>query len=123
MEREFSKDISAYKRKAAKGFSGVELAAGALTLAVGAAQIYFFTRLGIHMLISTYLAMPLTIIMGFLCFFKKKEYTLFGLLLKKQELKRSSGPMPYRSEEEGKIVRLMEEQQKGDSYGRKKKKR
>lgn len=123
MDREFSKDISSYKQKAAKGFSGVELAAGALTLAVGAAQIYFFTGLGIHMVIATYLAMPVTITLGILGFYKKNGYSLPGIIMKNRELARSSGAMPYRSEEEGKIVRLMEEQQKGELYGKKKKKR
>lgn len=121
MDREFSKDISAYKRKAAKGFSRTELLFGMLILAVGTIQIYFFTSLGIHMLIATYLAMPLTIVIGFLCFFKKKEYTLFGLLLKKRELKKTSGAMPYRSEEELKILTLTTElQRKGGRYDKKK---
>ncbi len=123
MDREFSKDISSYKQKAAKGFSGMELAAGGITLAAGAAQIYFFMGLGIHMIIATYLAMPVTITLGILGFYKKNGYSLPGILMKRRELAGSSGAMPYRSEEEGKILKQMEEEQKGESYGKKKKKR
>ena len=125
MDREFSKDISKYKRKAVKGFSKKELFTGIVIVVIFAGQMYLFMALGMHKILAFYLAMPLTMIVGMLGIYKIKGYTLLELYLKRKELMQSSGAMPYRSDEEKQILKLvqMEKQKtarKEGNNGRKK---
>lgn len=125
MDREFSKDISKYKRKAVKGFSKKELFTGAVIVVLCAGQMYLFMALGMHTILAFYLAMPLTMLAGMLGIYKYKGYTLLELYLKRKELVKTSGAMPFRSEEEKEILRFVQMEhkrmaQKEGKNGRKK---
>ncbi len=100
MDREFSKDISIYKKKAWKGFSTYEIMVGVGVIALGSAITWFFmTKFKLPMIAAGYMDSFLIIPIIFLLFKKKRGYTLIQILLKRKELRMTSGKMPYRSDE------------------------
>lgn len=100
MDRQFSKDISQYKKAAWKGFSKEELAVILAALAAGCLLTYICVRyLGMSYDNAVY---PGSIVVApiIYCYFKKeKGIPLIRVILRKRQLKKENQKYPYKSSE------------------------
>lgn len=111
MDREFSKDISSYKKEAWKGFSKEEMAVILAALAAGCLLTYICVKyLGIAFNSAVYSGI-FVIAPVIYCFFRKEnDIPLIKVFLRKRQLKRENQKYSYKSSEM-KVIELEKEEQ------------
>lgn len=109
MDREFSKDISSFKKDVWKGFSKEELtviiAAVMLGCVVTLVAVWYF---GLSFSDAVYPASVVGVPVIYACFKKENGIPLIQVILKKRKLKKTSGKFSYKSSE----MRILELRQR-----------
>lgn len=100
MDREFSKDISGYKKDMWKGFSTTEVVIIISTLILGCLTTYIFVKyIGMSFDNAVYPASLIGIPVIYVFFKKENGIPLIKVILIKRELKKTSGKLGYKSSE------------------------
>lgn len=120
MDRQFSKDISVYKKKALKGFSVREVLAGIGAIIAGCLISYLLIHyLRLPLMFTVYITGIVTAPVIYLFIKTDRGYTMPEIIKRKRELKKTSGKLPYKSYE----MRMIDEMEKERKHAGKKKKR
>lgn len=110
MDRKFSKDISEYKKDIWKGFSAEEMAVIIAALIIGCLITYLSVKFfGISFNDAVYPASLAGIPVVYLFFKKENGISLIKVILRKRNLKKTSGKYDYKSSEM-KIIELEKEE-------------
>lgn len=100
MDREFSKDISAYKKKAWKGFTLSEVIIGLAAIAGGGIITFLLVEyVHIPFIFTVYITGFVSVPIIYFFIKRNRGYTILQIVVRKRELKKTSGKMPYRSHE------------------------
>lgn len=110
MDRKFSKDISEYKKDIWKGFSAEEMAVIIAALIIGCLITYLSVKyFGISFNDAVYPASFAGIPVVYLFFKRENGIPLIKVMLRKRNLKKTSGKYDYKSSEM-KIIELEKEE-------------
>lgn len=100
MDREFSKDISAYKKKAWKGFSMAELIIGLAAIAGGGGITFLLVEyVHIPFMFTVYITGFISVPIIYIFIKRDRGYTIPEIMIRKRELRKTSGKLPYVSHE------------------------
>lgn len=123
MDREFSKDISSYKKEAWKGFTKEEMAVILAALAAGCLLTYIcFRYLGMAFDNAVYPGSMAVAPVIYSYFKKENGIPLIKVILKKRKLKKEKQKYAYRSSEM-KILEIEKEQARQEALDEKKHKK
>lgn len=112
MDREFSKDISSYKKDVWKGFSKEELTVILMAVLIGCVVTYVAVRyFGLSFSDAVYPASMVGIPVIYVFFKKENGMPFIQVILKKRKLKKTSGKFNYKSSEM-RILELESEERK-----------